>query len=209
MTRYFDLGRPRRRPRPAPPKEEQIFHEPPPVRASEPKRPSRGRRNETGLYYLGLVALLLFLVALYTSQGSTPPSPVPTPALQTNKDQIPRLLTPTVLVTPSLTPTPSAVPADKATPDAEKQKILLRVINGSRKPERLTTATDALTKAGFKVDSTGTAVNFYNATVIYYKAGKLKEAQLVQTTAKEVLQSTLQQSSIVGNNDVLVVVGVK
>jgi len=207
MTRYFDLGRPRRRPRPAP-KVEQIFHEPP-VRAPEPKRPGRGRRNETGLYYLGLVALLLFLVALYTSNGSTPPAPVPTPALQTNKDLLPRLLTPTVLITPSLTPTPSAPPTDKATPDAQKQKILVRVINGSRKPERLTTATDTLTKAGFKVDSTGNAVNFYQTTVIYYKAGKLKEAQLVQEATKEVLQSTLQQSSIVGNNDVLVVVGVK
>ena len=205
MTRYFDLGRPRRRPRPAP-KEEQIFHEPP-IRVPEPKRPGRGRRSETGFYYLGLVALLLFLVALYTSSGSTPPAPVPTPALQTNKDQLPRLLTPTVLNTPSPTPAPPS--AASATPDNEKTKILMRVLNGSRKPERLITATDTLAKAGFKVDSTGNAVNFYQTTVIYYKAGKLQEAQLVQTAAKEVLQSTLQQSSIVGNNDVLVVVGVK
>ena len=203
MTRYFDLGRGRRRVRPQN-QEEQIFHEPP-EREREPKRTSRGRRNETGLYYLGLAALLLFLIALYTSQGSTPNAPVPTPALQITKAQLVRLLTPTVLITPSLTPAPTVTSA----PEAEQQKILLRVINGSRKPERLTIATQTLTKAGFKVDSTGSAVNLYNTTTIYYKAGKLKEAQLVQTAAKEVLQSTLQLSSIVGNNDVLVVVGVK
>lgn len=213
MGRAFDIGP--RRPRPPHPTEHpapRVHQEPRSEPAATPRRHGTATKTEVKLYYFGLLFLVLVLAGLYASQGKTlsgTAPAVPTPAIGITYTALPPLLTatpgpsPTPLVQSSSTP----VPVVTSTPN-QNASISLRVLNGSGKSERLATATAALQKAGFTISSSGTARNHYNTTVIYYGAGKLEKAKAVQN-ALVGFETSLTKSSIVGSNDVLVVVGTR
>jgi len=94
--------------------------------------------------------------------------------------------------------------------DIDKQAISLRVLNGNALYGAASRAEKILEDNGFKVSAIGNANNqTYASTVVYYKSDKSAEAELVSKTLSDNNYTTSinQDDSLVGTNDVLVVIG--
>lgn len=91
----------------------------------------------------------------------------------------------------------------------EKSKISLKVINATGKSGVAASTKEMLEKEGFVVAEIGTAKNIYNSTVIYYKEGEEETAKLVAETLKDHQVSLEKDPQIVGQYDLLVVIGKK
>jgi hypothetical protein len=96
------------------------------------------------------------------------------------------------------------------TPEAsiDKSKITIDVLNGNGISGSAGTVKDQLTGAGFTVDKVANAYNFnYENTIIYFKTGKNAEAELIKTTLSNRQCETSNDDSVVGNYDIVIVVG--
>ena len=96
-----------------------------------------------------------------------------------------------------------------ATPPAiDKANVQVRVVNGNGRNGEAALMAKALNDAGFTKVTTGNALSRYKTTVVYYKTGKLAEAQAVEIVIKAKYKtSLLENPSIVKTNDVLVALG--
>jgi len=93
--------------------------------------------------------------------------------------------------------------------DLSKTKIIIKILNGSGKSNIASQTQDVLEKAGFSVSETGTAKSVYNKSIIYYAADKEESAKLVADSLKDYEISLEYDNDIVGEFDLLVVIGKK
>ncbi len=125
-------------------------------------------------------------------------SPSPSPSADASATASP---TATESPTPTPTPTPTAT-AEVTT----KDKITLRVLNGTTIAGAAGTAANTLTKAGFTIRTTGNAKNqTYTSTYIYHQVGKKAEAELV-AAALASYKPLVQESTLADPDMILVVV---
>lgn len=104
--------------------------------------------------------------------------------------------------TPKTEPTPA--------PTIDKTKILIEVLNGNGTSGTASATKDNLVGAGFLVDKVTNARSFaYPTSIIYYKTGKEAEANLVKTALSTLTSEITNSDTIVGNYDIVVVVGKK
>ncbi|MFA4996256.1 MAG: LytR C-terminal domain-containing protein [Patescibacteria group bacterium] len=97
-----------------------------------------------------------------------------------------------------------------ATPTIDKANIIMEVLNGNGIKGSADTIRDQLITAGFKVSRVTNAKNFnYATSMIYFKTGKDAEANLVKETLTSLQTTTQNSDSIVGDYDVIVVIGAK
>jgi len=103
--------------------------------------------------------------------------------------------------------------ADQTTPAAaapaiDKTKITIQVLNGNGISGSANHVKTQLVTAGFTVDSVKNALKFtYQSSIIYYKTGKNAEADLVKNALTERQSELTNNDSVVGNYDIVVVVG--
>lgn len=90
----------------------------------------------------------------------------------------------------------------------DKSKITIDVLNGNGISGSASTVKNQLTGAGFTVDKVANAYNFnYENTIIYFKTGKNAEAELIKTTLSNRQCEINNDDSVVGNYDIVIVVG--
>lgn len=95
-----------------------------------------------------------------------------------------------------------------ATPSIDKSQITIEVLNGNGISGSASSVRDTLVAAGFNVDRVANAYSFsYQTSQIYYKTGKNAEADLVKSTLSSRQCDLLNDDSVVGNYDIVVVVG--
>lgn len=116
--------------------------------------------------------------------------------------------TPSSSATPSPSATPSSNPTASPTPDP-KSSLKIRILNGTTIAGKAATAKTTLTKAGYTVRLIGNAsAQNYTSSIIYYQTGKLADAQAIQT-ALPAYSFTLEESSLVSPDNILVIIGLK
>lgn len=94
------------------------------------------------------------------------------------------------------------------TPTVDKSKIAIQVLNGNGITGSASKVKDQLVAAGFSVDSVTNAYKFtYQTTIIYYKTGQSTEADAVKQALADRQTELTDDDEIVGNYDVVVVVG--
>jgi hypothetical protein len=93
------------------------------------------------------------------------------------------------------------------TQNIDKAKISIRMLDGSKTTDRLQIVSDKLENAGFIVATTGQAANYYKSTVVYFKSGREDDANLVLDLLTENKISKSENTKLVGNYDLLIVVG--
>ena len=93
--------------------------------------------------------------------------------------------------------------------DLNKTKLTIKVLNGEGKDGTAASAKDKLEKNGFIVTETGNAKNTYNKSVIYYASGNESAANLIMELFNDRTISTEYNNDIVGDFDILVVIGKK
>lgn len=109
------------------------------------------------------------------------------------------------------TSTETAQPQTTTTaPTIDKASVVMEVLNGNGVKGSADTIRDQLVTAGFKVSRVANAKNFnYATSIIYFKTGKDTEANLIKGTLTSLQTTTQNSDSIVGDYDVIVVVGAK
>lgn len=108
--------------------------------------------------------------------------------------------------TSTSTSTPSTSPA--TTPSIDKSKITIQILNGNGVKGSAAAVKTQLVNAGFTVDSVKNALKFsYPSSIIYYKTGKSAEADLVKSTLADRQSELTNDDKIVGNYDIVIVVG--
>lgn len=131
---------------------------------------------------------------------------------------VPATVAPTATPTTTATPTPSSSPAPTATPSvtatpvatANASSVSLRVLNGTTVTGAAASAKTTLQKAGYTVRTIGNAKQqTYTTSYIYYKTGKLAEAQAVQAVLKSYSITLQEASNLADPDDLLVVIGAK
>lgn len=96
--------------------------------------------------------------------------------------------------------------ATETAPD--KSAITIEILNGNGISGSARSVKDLLVQAGFTVDKVTNAYNFnYQSTIVYYKTGKITEANLVKDALTSRKCSTDNDDTVVGNYDIVVVVG--
>lgn len=104
------------------------------------------------------------------------------------------------------TTTPTAPAA--TTPTIDKSKITIQLLNGNGISGSANSVKTELVNAGFTVDSVTNAHKFtYQSSIIYYKTGKSAEADLVKNAIPDKKTELVNDDSIVGNYDIIVVIG--
>lgn len=98
--------------------------------------------------------------------------------------------------------------ATTATPTIDKSAITIEILNGNGISGSAGSVKDQLTGAGFTVDKVANAYNFnYEKTIVYFKTGKNTEADLIKNALSNRQCETSNDDSVVGNYDIVVVVG--
>jgi hypothetical protein len=105
--------------------------------------------------------------------------------------------------------TATTQPAAATLPAIDKSTITISVLNGSGVKNSAQTVANTLTSAGYNVAGTANARSFnYTKTFIYYKTGKLEQANLVQGSLSDRQTEVQLSNSVVGAKyDIVVVVG--
>lgn len=90
----------------------------------------------------------------------------------------------------------------------DKSIITIEILNGNGISGSAGTVKDLLVQAGFTVDKVANANSFkYEKTIIYFKTGKNAEAELIKNSLSSRQCEISNDDSIVGNYDIVVVVG--
>ena len=180
----------------------------------------QAEKNDPMVFYLilGLCAIVLLVVlsVVLIYRGSRRNSPSSEAVTATTTDtatdtsatsQTDQTVTDTATAPAADTSTSTSQAA--ATPPAiDKANVQVRVVNGNGRNGEAALMAKALNDAGFTKVTTGNALSRYKTTVVYYKTGKLAEAQAVETVIKAKYKtSLLENPSIVKTNDVLVALG--
>lgn len=103
--------------------------------------------------------------------------------------------------TGSTTATPS-----EATTTPKPDSFTTRILNGSGQSGAAATVQNQLTKLGFHITDTGTAVNAYQKSVIYYASGYELQAKTIQAAFSHT-DTAVEQNQIASPADVLLVIG--
>lgn len=104
------------------------------------------------------------------------------------------------------TETPTTTP----TTAIDKTGITIEVLNGNGIKNSGSRVKSELEAAGFKVSKVTNAKNFnYKTTLIYFKTGKDKESELVKAALADRQVSTEQNDTLVGDYDIIVIIGAK
>lgn len=112
--------------------------------------------------------------------------------------------------TTSSTPTATSTPAPAATttPSIDQSKITIQLLNGNGISGSANQVKTQLVAAGFTIDSVTNARKFsYPSSIIYYKTGKSAEADLVKSALSDRQCELTNSDTIVGNYDIVVVIG--
>jgi len=108
------------------------------------------------------------------------------------------------------TSTETAPETTTAAPTIDKSSVIMEVLNGNGIKGSADTIRDQLVTAGFKVSRVTNAKNFnYATSIIYFKTGKDAEANIIKEILTNLQTTTQNSDSIVGDYDVIVVVGAK
>lgn len=112
----------------------------------------------------------------------------------------------TATSTPAATSTP--VTQTTPTPSIDQSKITIQLLNGNGISGSANQVKTQLVAAGFTIDSVTNARKFtYQSSIIYYKTGKSAEAELVKSALSDRQCELSNSDSIVGNYDIVVVIG--
>lgn len=107
--------------------------------------------------------------------------------------------------------TPSESTVEDSSQNAEqitnKSTIKIKILNGSKVSGLAQEAKTKLEDDGYKIDSIGTAKNFYQKTVIYYATGKENYATEIQLALGNQGARLELNDSLVGAYDLLIVIG--
>ncbi len=201
------------------------FHRTPrPAAASTP--PPRKRRSSSGLIIVVVVVIILIAILagsgfdLFASPAETPTTATTTPsrapitstsALTTPPFIPTTTVLPTQTTTPSLTPipTPSATPTPTptaTTPAITKQNASLRILNGSGTAGQANVVRHAVEARGWRVRLIAVASTRRATTIVYYRDGLQELATNLATDLNR--KNTLEKNNtILGTDDILVIVG--
>lgn len=95
-------------------------------------------------------------------------------------------------------------------PEIKKDAIVMEILNGNGIKGSAEKVKTELETAGFKISKVANAKNFaYKTTLIYFKTGKDKEANLVKASLAGREVSTENNDSKVGDYDIIIIVGAK
>src|SRR3990167_9681851 len=178
----------------------------------------QAEKNDPMVFYLilGLCAIVLLVVlsVVLIYRGSRRNSPsseaVTATTTDTSTDTSATSQTDQTVTDTATTPATDTASSDTqaAAPAIDKANVLVRVVNGNGRNGEAALMAKALNDAGFTKVTTGNALSRYKTTVVYYKTGKLAEAQAVETVIKAKYKTNLLENpSIVKTNDVLVALG--
>jgi len=103
--------------------------------------------------------------------------------------------------------TTTETPAENTTA-IDKSTIAIQVLNGNGTTGSATVAKQVLIDAGFTVASTTNAKKYtYATSIVYYKTGKKAEAELVNSSLSAYKTELINEDSVMGIYDVIVLVG--
>jgi len=113
--------------------------------------------------------------------------------------------------TPATTESEETSSSTAAAPvEVNKAAVIIEVLNGNGIKNSADKVKAQLIAAGFKVSRVANAKNFNYATSnIYFKTGKNQEAELIKQTLTSLQTTTQNNDSIVGDYDIVIVVGAK
>lgn len=110
-------------------------------------------------------------------------------------------------------PTKSASPSLSPTAETTKTKgnLSIKILNSTGKFEEMTKVRDVLTKNGFSVSSTETAVNTYDSTIVYYNPNSASIEKYAQEIAGLLssYSAKTQKFSQSSSYDIAVIIGGK
>lgn len=87
-------------------------------------------------------------------------------------------------------------------------KITIKILNGNGISGSAGAVKDQLIQAGYTVDKVANAYNFnYANTIIYFKTGKNAESELLKTPLSNRQCEIINNDSVTGNYDIVIVVG--
>lgn len=90
----------------------------------------------------------------------------------------------------------------------DKSKITIKILNGNGISGSAGAVKDQLVQAGFIVDKVANAYNFkYENSIVYFNTGMNVEAELIKTTLSDRQCEVVNDDSVVGNYDIVIVVG--
>lgn len=108
----------------------------------------------------------------------------------------------------SASTTPDQGTTATTTPSIDKSQITIQVLNGNGISGSANIVKTQLVAAGFTVDSVKNALKFtYQSSIIYYKTGKSAEADLTKNALPDRQCELTNNDSVVGNYDIVIVVG--
>lgn len=181
----------------------------------------QAEKSDPMVFYLilGLCAIVLLVVlsVVLIYRGSRRSSPSSEATTATTADtatdtsatsQTDQTVTDAATAPATDTASSDAQTAASTAPAIDKANVQVRIVNGNGRNGEAALMAKALNDAGFTKVTTGNALSRYKTTVVYYKTGKLAEAQAVETVIKAKFKtSLLENPSIVKTNDVLVALG--
>ena len=94
------------------------------------------------------------------------------------------------------------------TPAIDKSTISIQILNGNGTTGSGSIAKQILVDAGFTVSSTANAKRYnYATSIVYYKTGKEAEATLVNESLSAYVTELVNEDSVMGVYDVVIVIG--
>lgn len=178
---------------------------------------SKSKNSDVVFFAIVIIIGLLFVTSLANGPAenakdansvtpSSEPSSIPTNSVSPSKNDS------SLPEPPNSTGSETTSNAEKDslaanTQNIDKAKISIRMLDGSKTTDRLQIVSDKLENTGFIVASTGQASNYYKSTVVYFKSGRENDASLVMDSLTDNKVSKSENTKLVGNYDLLIVVG--
>lgn len=177
---------------------------------------SSKKSNSNLLYYLVIFVLLIIFIYSFNSfsaptKKSNSPTSTPSNSELPDKNYAANTTQSSGLPQPSsttsVTDQANAQVLGEQSIDSQKSKLGIKILNGSGKDGQAQEAKALLENSGYAVSEIGTAKNIYKTTVIYYKKGDSEIADLLAKTLNSYKVKTIEDSQIVENFDLLIVIG--
>jgi cytoskeletal protein RodZ len=174
-------------------------------------------RSDPLMFYLilGLCAIVLLVVLSVAMIYRSIKNPTADTSAETTSQTATEASSQEAVQTEPAATDATAKPAEEATtpaaatPAIDKTQVKIRVVNGNGRNGEASLVAKALKDDGFTQITSGNALSRYKTTVVYYKTGKLPEAQAVENIVKAKYKTSLLEdtTNTTKDNDVLVALG--